>query len=288
LKTLVDEYFKEKYQAPSILYHYTSTEVLLSIIKHKSLWLSDITKANDKRELSWVLTGLMKVFPSAFEKAIKDLNLEKVINIDIFLGDDGNGVSIGFDSNFLMKFQDNTNFEFAKVIYSKKKLEQFLRTILNNELKWFNYSQADLYNYQVEIRTLFRFIANEGFIFKNPYFSEEKEWRLVCNAPKRNLDFEENLQDYVKDAISTSYYKEIKGAQFSRSEIKFRSSTNDIISYVELGFAPICSNFIRRIVLGPKCKISEFDLRMLLHCNGYLNSFDDASIEIERSKIPYI
>lgn len=37
-----------------IVYHYCSVDTFYNIIKNASIWLSDITKSNDKKEFSWI------------------------------------------------------------------------------------------------------------------------------------------------------------------------------------------------------------------------------------------
>ena len=37
----------------STLYHYCSLETFYNIMKNRSIWLSDVNKSNDSRELAW-------------------------------------------------------------------------------------------------------------------------------------------------------------------------------------------------------------------------------------------
>ena len=39
---------------PSTLYHYCSLNTFINILRSKSVWLSDISKSNDKQELVWL------------------------------------------------------------------------------------------------------------------------------------------------------------------------------------------------------------------------------------------
>ena len=41
-------------RTPKVIYHYCSLAAFLSIVKNKSIWLSDISKSNDRQELSWL------------------------------------------------------------------------------------------------------------------------------------------------------------------------------------------------------------------------------------------
>ena len=39
---------------PKSLYHYCSLETFISIIRNSSIWLSDVKKSNDSKELIWL------------------------------------------------------------------------------------------------------------------------------------------------------------------------------------------------------------------------------------------
>lgn len=41
-------------KVPEVLYHYCSVQTFYSIIKNKSIWLSDLSKTNDSEELVWL------------------------------------------------------------------------------------------------------------------------------------------------------------------------------------------------------------------------------------------
>ena len=41
-------------EIPEIIYHYCSTDTMLKIIENHSIWLSDLEKTNDKKELKYL------------------------------------------------------------------------------------------------------------------------------------------------------------------------------------------------------------------------------------------
>lgn len=73
-----------------------------------------------------------------------------------------------------------------------------------------------------------------------------------------------------------------------RSKLKFIATDCDIKCYMEIGFDKIKTKIIKEIILGPKCKIDPFDLKLYLTEHNYLEDVTDNSIEIKRSAIPYI
>ena len=52
--------------APDVLYHYCSLDTFCNIMKNQSIWLSDVTKSNDSKELVWATwqceTAVIKKF----------------------------------------------------------------------------------------------------------------------------------------------------------------------------------------------------------------------------------
>ena len=38
---------------PKTLYHYCSLDTFLNIIRNSSIWLSDVKKSNDGKEMAW-------------------------------------------------------------------------------------------------------------------------------------------------------------------------------------------------------------------------------------------
>ena len=67
-----------------IVYHYCSLESLNSILKHRSLRLTNILKSNDSMEISWICRYYDTEFKSAYEKA-SDL-FRSNISLERFMG----------------------------------------------------------------------------------------------------------------------------------------------------------------------------------------------------------
>ena len=86
-------------------------------------------------------------------------------------------------------------------------------------------------------------------------FEEEREWRLILNSfPK---------------------WKEIKVGDMSFTEPTYRVSKGQLISYVELSFANVKSDFVKEIWIGPKSKIELRDIKHVLSRYGYYDEVDD-------------
>ena len=66
----------KKYNYPDTLYHYTSMQVLFSIIKNKELWMGSAAFMNDKEEVTYFInqleSALLKNLPDAKIQECRD------------------------------------------------------------------------------------------------------------------------------------------------------------------------------------------------------------------------
>lgn len=88
-------------------------------------------------------------------------------------------------------------------------------------------------------------IAGHATIFKNPAFAQEKEWRLV-HTPM------------LMQREGGGHAIQIMGSDYA---LKQRVCNGEIRSYFEL---PLPDNFLKEIWLGPKCRVRDLDLTLLL------------------------
>ncbi|EMJ85531.1 DUF2971 domain-containing protein [Leptospira meyeri] len=213
VQEILEKNQKRKYKK---LYHYTSAEGLLGIQSSSSLHLSEHQFLNDMDELKYgslmtqinISELLLEEYNLAKEKGeferkeIDFLNkiLEKIKNKEKFLklgnfyiacfsenGDDiaqwkgysnfGEGYSIGFETATLLKNKTD-KYIFAKVIYDKKKQSLIIKSVIKQILEVFNNEE-----HQEKIANIIENGASLLFLtsafFKNPKFSDEKEWRLI-------------------------------------------------------------------------------------------------------------
>lgn len=101
-------------------------------------------------------------------------------------------------------------------------------------------------------------------VFKNPKFSEEKEWRII-HAPRIS-----------KDALDHYYIDK------SISQIRFRSGENKIIPYFHLEFSEKRDEqAILELIVGPRNMSSQKHVEMLLYAHSFTN------VLIKRSDASY-
>lgn len=275
-----------------IFYHYCSVDVLLSILKNEVLRLSDIEKSNDYAERKWMVNKIKEEFINtvseenfleekekliiAFSRWKNQFEILDNIYATCFSTDgdllsqwrayaqDGRGVAIGFSGELLKKVNAfKYGIKFLPIIYDHEKQKEYGRfqakKILELLLKgdFLFHAMSEVFTNDLE----------KLCCYKNPAFSEEKEWRLcIALSPECRIN-------------KKGYYE-----PFVMSEIKLYSNQKRILTYLDLSYTKIKNEIIKEIILGPKCEISEKDIHQMLFILGY----ETQDIEIKKSKATYL
>jgi hypothetical protein len=247
------------------------------------LWLSDSLKTNDAFELKWIFQLARELEPQRIEQiiyleSIYDLFLKSFYrphmicfskNGDLLsqwrgYADDGKGVSLGFRRKYFNKIKNVENLElkFFEVGYNNNVQKKAVKSILNNselDSKINRYiskqekTQKDLFELLPSISELYKY----GINFKNPAFVEERELRIIHGYPE--VAAEPDI-------------------------FQFRFTNDNLISYIEI---PINlennSPMISEIIIGPKSRVKEDELKMFLG----QNIPKSGDIKISKSKSSY-
>lgn len=253
-----------------IYYHYCSVDTFYNIIQTSTLRLGNPLSMNDSAEIIWLLkmvktyiqekTEYMNIIKywdlveKNTQKLLQELDLPYILclskNNDVLsqwrsYADDGKGVSLGIDVNALLGY----NVEMLSgqdIIYDTKEQINLLKTKINNTLLAqlekiiVNKNEKEIFG---ETRKVVSHILSESVVCKNPAFQEENEFRISCK-PKVSND------------------KKI-------SEIKFRTDGEMILPYREICFYDIRHSIIKNITIGPKSKINNRNLWLLLDSLGF-------------------
>ena len=300
-----------------ILYHYCDNKALESIIKNKQLWMTDISNSNDYNEVMIFTPRLfykieevyfqnpfdIKYFEKTNFDAIKKLLslINECINriydngyLTSFVtclceyGDvlsqwrgysnDGRGCSIGFSKNELLKYCKKTNgmIRFSKINYvNTKQLDDIIYSkaqIICDVIKKnkdSNESVLFISTYKMIEETLL-----DSLIYKMDGFREESEWRLYFAQSIKSLDFSDNF-----DISDNSSYDILQKRYLKK--VDFIIKDDIITSYYPLNLMDLSKCPIKRIYIGPKNRVRETDLRMMLA----KNEMNDA--KVVRSEIAY-
>lgn len=309
------------------LYHYCSLETFIAIISSKCLRLSDLSKSNDYMERKWIINILEEALDKSFKDEGIIINLREKYwygddvnnHIDYLLemlredetqpsyitcfsrqgdllsqwrayGDDGRGVSIGFDSKLLYKVDSCKNDIYIEdVLYDKEEqIEEVHLAVYNAlaymkdlfELEQNTYRVGDDFNkYFIEEFDAFcEVICDELAILscymKNPTFKEEDEVRIFY-AP---------IISDEPELIQEQFSKTSKFNNYVLKPINFCARKDQIIGYSDLSFEKLTQRgIISEIIIGPSSRVNKEDIYYLLTKFGY-NSND---ISIKQSEASY-
>ena len=286
------------------IYHYCSIDTFYSKISNKNIRLSDVSKTNDYMEKKWAYKKILKVFS---ERLIKDVfftdRWRKIIeniyrqlpestlalaacfskNGDLLsewtkYAKDGSGVALGFDSDILT-FDENDHKIFkSEIIYSEieqdKKVNEIVQKFLT-EIDLSNKNEEDIES--IIFNKVFSSLDSISSTMKNPAFKEENEIRIIYPV---NIGFGMELTS--KEDISEKNRK-ITGTDFEISPIKYKVEDENLILYSDLNFKNyIKKGIVNEIILGPKCRVNEADIRFFFNSQNY-----KGKIKIRKSEASY-
>lgn len=207
--------------------------------------------------------------------------------------DKGTGLSIGFDVKWFENLCEKAIFKFSKVQYGYIKehddivkkyavaiYNDMLKAIVRGETKEIvDESSSAPYMIELHKDCLFQ----DSIFRKGCEYESEKEWRLI-------LDDEQTCKSY--DEWNIYYNWKNDNSEFRQNLIyklipngmEFMVKKGKIIPYLDLKFDLDKKNIpIKKIVIGPNCKVNELEIFHLLEFFG----FDGTEIEIARSRSSY-
>lgn len=207
--------------------------------------------------------------------------------------DQGTGLAIGFDAKWIQNLCKNDLFKFSKVRYGYSKenetiVKKYAASIYNEMLNaMIQGNSKDIiegacsatYFMELEKQCIYQ---DSIFIKKNEY-ENEREWRLILDDEETHRSYDEwNVYyNWKKDKTETHQemiYKLIPNG------MEFMVKNGKIIPYLDLKF-DLDKNYlpIKKVVIGPNCKVNELDIYHLLE----FFKFDGDRIEIVRSQSSY-
>ncbi len=291
---MISNFFNKKPE--KLLYHYTSQQSLLGIIKTKKLWLTHVSFLNDLTEMSHALNLLKSKIQKITSLETQDTEkqiyglfmglLERITdnipNFNVFAfsfsenGDllsqwrgycSNGGYSLGFEYEVFEKLlatglSHPVEIELGKCLYEDSEhdqiLTQILKTAVQSYKEWEEKEQAGVYHEPILKETVF------ASYFLLP---------LLKIAPfLKNSAFKEEQEWRMILTIS------------DKSSVKFREGSKWIIPYYELGLSKDREPLrIKEIIIGPTIdqKQAFFSLKRFLESE--LVNFG----EINQSKIPF-
>lgn len=269
------------------LYHYSSLDGLLGIVRSKSLWASNIYYFNDASEITYGSDILKKVISGSKVDENQGRFLDEFSNwLDTFshtihqyfvfsLTEEGNllsqwrgytpkgkGVSIGFEPKELVRKVENQGLKIVKCVYeipdqkglAEELLERMIITFDNERQHYENKPHPARGKYRALLEKFREKILQIFSVIKNPSFCEEQEWRIIS-------------KDY---------------GRFTIPEIKYREGISMLVPYIEIDISPEKANepMFHEVYMGPtpNHNLSHASLATFLSSSKACNKIISSSI----------
>ena len=237
---------EEPTEPPGILYHYTNSDGLKGIIGSRTFWATEIRHLNDTSELRYPRKKLLAAVESL--RAARDVHwstdtIEELIaswanterGPETFVasfcsdgdnlsqwrgyGDGGNGFAIGLDREALAMATRAQGYNLVRLMYEGSEQEALLTEAVRDAVPILDEWARDpdsAPNAAMQLLLLsFGFLHALVFL-KNPYFHDEREWRLtrivLPEEPVRrgtHLREGENIPHEIVDLAEGSSIREI-------------------------------------------------------------------------------
>lgn len=275
-------------QAPSTLYHYCSVENMFNIFNSKALWLSNSSQMNDSKESTWI-EQYFEVLKNTFAGKEYEKFVDQTLTIYewnkykpfIFClsakkdslsqwraySSDGKGVCIGLSSKSLKLPRNvpspNVNADntigLLPIEYIINNQKKGIVEVVSHFKKIYDEKKEKFW--ELSSTFLGLALAKMSLTYKNPSFSEEKEWRIV-HTP------------------AISVYEVESETEKRMSNLNFRIANEKIMTFYKYKLDDIFnSDLIKEIVLGPKSNIDLPELEQFLK----FHELDKTKISISES-----
>ena len=209
--------------------------------------------------------------------------------------DNGNGCCIGFSKNAVDSYCRSTNgvLQLKKVKYLTEdefaeKTISLANSILDElkDLREWIVSEMTKNDADPETDDLMFFNFNgmiedaftESLEYKSTDFAEEDEWRIFFADQGYKIP-EFVLNKEKKELTGPNLFSDT--LNFLNNRIDFRWTENDLIPFVPLKFSDFSECPISEVWIGPKSRVRESDIKLLLRKHEYEN------IEVKFSGITY-
>lgn len=312
---------------PKTLYHYCSLETFISIIRNSSIWLSDVKKSNDSKELIWLRQHYYNYILDKYCHT-DDADIKSICEIILSLSpQDGLKIcpswllpSSGETAKQILDiFNSFRVFTFClsqhadslgqwrgyadagqgiAIGFSRKYLEAISGHGLSCHL--FNFMLADV-SYKTEFKPLFNSVFSlhdktniSEFVFYNlldiTHISALFKHPSFKDEKEWRIIYSMSDCDLDKNRLHFEDFDLIASDKYKNnfSTPKIDYIVNDAKIIPHLEIKlKNISEAIDCIVIGPKCNATENDIRHMLINFGLLNDMKDTRIKVVRSESTY-
>jgi DUF2971 family protein len=206
---------REDMEPPPRLYHYTNAAGFLEIVRSgRRLHATQHQYLNDRGEVSFGFEVALDVLMHMEDELPPEVNrqtkakIEEFRNKDLFLAclserhdvlsqwrayaDDGKGYCIGFRPlSRLDGYGDEETFWSSRLLqcmYGRQALEDRLKDRFRRKLERYKNATCEGRD-EALVSQLSRLILRYASLAKHGHFEEEREWRLIVDAPEEDIQY---------------------------------------------------------------------------------------------------
>jgi hypothetical protein len=285
----IDSWMQPTKAVPSTVYYYCSVDTLSKILGNKTIWLTNLFFLNDREEHFWLRTKARSLiaekvseYPDEFGYQYLETILRQDWRHEIYCacfseqadllsqwrayGDDGKGFAIGFSTEHLKLLSSIVQGGFANVVYAHEDQRAFVESAFELFPRLCDGEDPTIEEGSV---TILRRISEAASRCKSKAFSEEAEWRVVCEPSYSALECES-----IWTKARSPRFVERRGIITPFMEIPLVEGE----SYRKRGNEPI-----KEIVFGPKNSSPEqrYAVEMLLSRGGFKR------VQLRQSEVSY-
>ncbi|MHB0959282.1 MAG: DUF2971 domain-containing protein [Pirellulaceae bacterium] len=275
---------------PPVIYHYCSVDAFVEIVTNKTLWLTNLFFLNDSEEHFWFrnrarrfIEKQMQEHPNEFGYEYLETILRQGWRHEIYCacfseqpdllsqwrayGDDGKGCAIGFATEHLQWLCTNLQGMFTDVIYDDTEQDSLVENVFDLPPRLCDGEDPTI---EEGSSTILGQISEAASRCKSKAFSEEAEWRLVCEPI---LTFAPNEENCWTKATMPRYI-ERRGMITPYIEVPLVEGK----SFRKRGIEPI-----KEVYFGPKNSATEqeYAATSMLKAGGF------GRVRIVRSSVTY-
>lgn len=277
----------EDFPPDESLYHYTSIQGLIGIIKDKKFWTTSIYHLNDKQELFHARdifkSAIDNVKPDRVRPAVNNLGstsvdeyyyLDSIVEllnmtsaIPIFVGSfsevrdqlsqwrgyspNGNGFILGFNYSKLKAIIEKRGFHLSKCIYEEAIQKKIVDEFIENNIKA---KHSEFKKNGANLRNILREVLKILPIFKNNSFKDEKEWRMIGYSKQLLND----IQLRVGKTVAIPYF-ELELFIDDKNEFPIDSITIGPTPYMEESYKSIIM-LVKKEKIEDKVKVYKTEI----------------------------
>lgn len=207
-------------------------------------------------------------------------------------GQNGMGLSIGFDYKKLKALHNGKDILVEKICYQEPSQKDKLGVLIDSAILYMRtLFTKDLFKISEDFNIYFKEefdcfceilqdkIGQVGCTIKNPAFSEEREIRVIYD-----VNFPTYEDDLKLCEAKRFFHNAKKVNDFVFKPIGYFYKNNQLVPYCDLDFSRLVNQkIIKEIIIGPKCRFSENDVYYFLLFHG----FDANEIYVEKSTATY-